>query len=308
MGPDWQIVDPELFFVDEIGTILPGATYSNQADVLANSFLGIHPVYAVAGFKSDVGQTILSDGIIELAPGSLGLTSIFAGAAETYQLVASNMDWGLVLPKTQNRRPAFPQPILDIDVSVNYIIPTDAPWELEITITVTNIGDERTHITAVQFYNATEMQLLRKTTSKGLTANETYLGIGVIRFKGITLLPSESVVFTMRWIFLTSSGCYIPGIIVVYDSRFRSDLANDGIIETPDVTDAALLSALDGSAQEEEDWEDYGQSTQTGSSAGVDVFTGGRHTRAGSLDIIFWSISAIFITAVVYSARKKFKN
>ncbi len=309
MGPDWQLVDPELFWVDEIGTIAPGAIYNSQADVLANSFLGIHPVYGVVGFKSDVGQTILSDGIIELSPGSLGLTSIFAGAAETYQIVASNMDWGLVLPKTLNRRPAFPQPILDIDVSVEYIIPTDAPWELEITITVTNIGDERTHITAVQFYNATEMQLLRKTTTKGLTANETYLGIGVIRFKGITLLPGESVIFTMRWMFLTSYGCYIPGIIIVYDSRFRSDLAVDGIIEAPDVTDAALLAALDGSAQEEEDWEDYGQSTQTGSSAGADVFTGGTHTRRlGSYDIVFWSISAIFVTAVATGTRKKLKK
>ena len=113
----------------------------------------------------------------------------------------------------------------------------------------------------------------------------------------------------MRWLFLKSQGCLNPWIIIVYDSRFSSDLAVDGIIETPDVTDAALLTALDGSAQEEEDWEDYGQSTQTGSSAGADVFTGGTHTRRlGSYDIVFWSVSAIFITAVATGARKKLKK
>ncbi len=305
MGADWQIVDSEWFWIDDIGIIAPGTTYYGQADVLANSFLGIHPVYGVAGFKSDVGQTVLSDGVINIAP---GLTSIFEGAAETYQLVASNMDWGLVLPKTQNRRPAFPQPVLDIDVNVRFIIPTDAPWELEITITITNIGDERTHITAIQFYNATEMQLLRKITTDGYTANATHLGIGVILFEGITLLPGEDVTFTMRWLFLTSQGCYIPGIIVIYDSRFASDVGND-IVDTAVETDAPLMTALGGSAQDEEDWEDYGESTQTGSSAGADVFTGGTHTRRiGSYDMVLWSISAIFVTAVATSIRKKLKN
>jgi hypothetical protein len=306
MGADWQIVDRELFWIDDIGTIENGTTYYGQADVLANSFLGIHPVYGVAGFKSDVGQTVLSDGVITIAP---GLTSIFAGAAETYQLVVSNMDWGLVLPKTQDRRPAFPQPILDIDVSVEFIIPTDAPWELEITITITNIGDERTHITAIQFYNATEMQLLRKITTEGYTTNATHLGVGVILFEGITLFPGEEVTLTIRWLFLTSNGCYIPSIIVVYDSRFASDVGND-VVDTAAETDAPLLFALDGSAQDEDDWEDYGESTQTGSSAGADVFTGGTHTRRiGSYDMVFWSISAIFVTAVATtSIRKKLKN
>ena len=305
MGADWQIVDPELFWIDDIGTIAPGTTYYGQADVLANSFLGLHPVYGVVGFKSDVGQTVLSDGVINIAP---GLTSIFEGAAETYQLVVSNMDWGMVLPKTLNRRPAFPQPILDIDVSVEFIIPTDAPWELEITITITNIGDERTHITAIQFYNATEMQLLRKTTTEGYTTNATHLGIGVILFEGITLLPGESVTFTIRWLFLTSNGCYIPGIIIIYDSRFASDVGND-VVDTAAETDAPLMYALDGSAQDEDDWEDYGESTQTGSSAGADVFTGGTHTRRiGSYDMVFWSISAIFVTAVATSIRKKLKK
>ncbi len=305
MGADWQIVDPEQFWIDDIGTIAPGTTYYGQADVLANSFLGIHPVYGVAGFKSDVGQTVLSDGVITIAP---GLTSIFAGAAETYQLVVSNMDWGLVLPKTQNRRPAFPQPVLDIDVSVEFIIPTDAPWELEITIIITNIGDERTHITAIQFYNATEMQLLRKITTEGYTTNATHLGVGVILFEGITLLPGEEVTLTIRWLFLTSNGCYIPGIIVVYDSRFASDVGND-VVDTAAEADAPLMYALDGSAQDEEDWEDYGESTQTGSSAGADVFTGGTHTRRiGSYDMVFWSISAIFVTAVATSIRKKLKK
>jgi len=306
MGANWQIVDPELFWIDDIVTIAPGTTYYGQADVLANSFLGLHPVYGVVGFKSDVGQTVLSDGVITLAP---GLTSIFEGAAETYQLVVSNMDWGMVLPKTLNRRPAFPQPILDIDVSVEFIIPTDAPWELEITITITNIGDERTHITAIQFYNATEMQLLRKITTEGYTTNATHLGVGVILFEGITLLPGEEVTLTIRWLFLTSNGCYIPGIIVVYDSRFSSDVGND-VVDTAAETDAPLLFALDGSAQDEDDWEDYGESTQTGSSAGADVFTGGTHTRRiGSYDMVFWSISAIFVTAVATtSIRKKLKN
>jgi len=305
MDNDWQIRDAELFWLDEIGTINNGDTYSGSADVLANSFLGIHPVYAVVSFTSDEGQTVGDEGKIDFAP---GLTSTFTGAAETAELVMSNMDWGLVLPKTENRRPAFPQPILDIDVAVNFIIEEDKPWELEITVTITNIGEERTHITAIQFYNATEMQLLTKSTGQGYTMNGTRLGMGVILFQGITLLPGEYVVLQMRWLFLTSHGCYIPGIVVIYDSRFENELGDEGVVDTTPDVDEPLVLAMDGGAQDEEEWEDYGESTQTGSSAGADAFAGGDYTRKlGTFDILLWSLSAIFITAFATKFKPKRK-
>ena len=306
MGNDWQIRDAELFWVDEIGTIdAGGEPYSSSADVLANSFLGIHPVYAVVSFVSDEGQTVGVEGKIDFAP---GLVSTFTGAAETAQVILSNMDWGLVLPKTEDRRPAFPQPVIEIDVAVHFIIEEDKPWELELTITITNVGEERTHITAIQFYNATEMQLLTKSTGQGYTMNGTRLGMGVILFQGITLLPGESVVLQMRWLFLTSHGCYIPGIIVIYDSRYENELGDEGVVDTTPEVDEPLVYALDGGAQEEEEWEDYGQSTQTGSSAGADAFAGGDYTRKlGAEDVLFWSLSAIFVTAFAVKLNSKRK-
>jgi hypothetical protein len=305
MGNDWQIREPDPFWYDNIGTVGVGQTYYGQADVNANSFLGIHSVYAIVYFDSDVGQTPLVDGLVDFGP---GLVTVFEGAAETHQVVLSNMDWAVLLPKTQARRPAFPQPVLEIDVDVNIIIPTNAPWELELTITITNVGESATHITAIQFYNATEMDLLSKSSSKGSIINATQYGMGVVVFQGITLAPGESVVLTMRWMFLTSNGCYIPGIYIIYDSRFENELGGDEVQGNDDVQNPIMM-ALNGQSQDEEDWEDYGQSTQTGTSAGADVFTGGEHTRRlGSYDILLWSIGAVIVTAVAATIRKKLKK
>ncbi len=304
MGNDWQIRDAKLFYYDDVGTVVAGGSYVGTADVFANSFLGIHPVYAVAEFDTDVGQTALSDGIVNFGN---GLISIFEGAAETHHLVLSNMDWAMLLPDTENREPAFPQPILSIDVSVLFIIPDDAPWELEISITITNIGDETTHLTIYQIYNATSMDLLHKESTKGSIANDTAYGLGVIVFLGITLAPGESVEITMRWLFLTSSGCFIPGIRIVYDSRFENELGDDPMGDPPEED---VMTAMNGEAQDSEDWEDYGESTQTGSSAGADVFTGGDNTRrTGSLDALYWSLGAIFVVATVSTMlRRKLKH
>ncbi len=304
MDNDWQIRDAEMFWYDEVGTIVAGDSYVRTVTVLANSFLGIHPVYAVAEFDTDVGQTPLSDGLVDFEN---GIWTVFKGAAEAHHMVLSNMDWAMLLPDTENREPAFPQPVLSIDVSVLFIIPEDAPWELEISIVITNIGEESTHLTIYQIYNATSMDLLHKESTKGTIANNTAYGLGVIVFLGITLAPGESVEITMRWLFLTSSGCFIPGIRIVYDSRFENELGDDPISDPPE---EAVMTAMNGEAQDSEDWEDYGESTQTGSSAGADVFTGGDNTRrTGSFDALYWSLGAIFVTATVSTMlRRKIKN
>jgi len=304
MGSDWQIRDAELFYYDEIGTVVAGGSYvGTTANVYANSFLGIHPVYAVAEFDTDVGQTPYPDGYVDFGN---GLTATFEGAAETHHLILSNMDWAMLLPDTTNREPAFPQPVLSIDVTVLFIIPDDAPWELEISITITNIGEETTHLTIYQIYNATSMDLLHKESTEGSIVNETVYGLGVIVFGGIILAPGESVTITMRWLFLTSSGCFIPGIRIVYDSRFENELGDNPVDDPPA---EAVMTAMNGQAQDDEDWEDYGESTQTGSSAGADVFTGGDNTRrTGSFDAFYWSLGAIFVTATVLTMlRRKLK-
>jgi hypothetical protein len=301
MGSDWQIRDAEMFWYDEVGTVVAGGSYVGTADVFANSFLGIHPVYAIAEFDTDVGQ---APAVIDFGN---GLVAIFEGAAETHHFVLSNMDWAMLLPDTENREPAFPHPVLSIDVSVLFIIPDDAPWELEISITITNVGESTTHLTIYQIYNATSMDLLHKESTLGSIANDTAYGLGVIVFMGITLTPGESVEITMRWLFLTSSGCFIPGIRIVYDSRFENELGDDPMGDPPE---AAVMSAMNGQAQDNEDWEDYGESTSTGSSAGADVFTGGDNTRrTGSFDAIYWSLGAIFIAATVSTMlRRKLKH
>ncbi|MCK5141755.1 MAG: hypothetical protein KAQ70_06145, partial [Candidatus Heimdallarchaeota archaeon] len=72
----------------------------------------------------------------------------------------------------------------------------------------------------------------------------------------------------------------------------------------------AVMTAMNGQAQDSEDWEDYGESTQTGSSAGADVFTGGENTRrSGSFDALYWSLGAIFVTATISTMlRRKLKH
>jgi hypothetical protein len=301
MGSDWQIRDPDVFWYDDVGTVVQGGTYNNHADVHANSFLGIHPVYAIVYFDSDVGQ---GPEIVDFEVP--GLTSVFEGAGETHQAVLSNMDWAVLLPKSEARRPAFPQPVLEISVDAHIIIPEDAPWELEVTIEITNVGESATHITAMQFYNATEMELISRSSSEGDIIDTIYYGMGIIMFQGITLEPEESVVITIRWLFLTSHGCFVPGIYVIYDSRFANELGEDELGDEEPAT--PLMYNMNGQTQDEQDWEDYGESTQTGTSAGADVFGGGDQTRRlGSYDALFWSLGTIFVTAVAVTLKKKIK-
>ncbi|MCG3221573.1 MAG: hypothetical protein H7641_09360, partial [Candidatus Heimdallarchaeota archaeon] len=163
-----------------------------------------------------------------------------------------------------------------------------------------------THITAMQFYNASEMELITRSSSEGDIVDGIYYGMGIILFQGIELLPGESVTIIIRWLFLTSHGCFIPGIYVIYDSRFANELGDDGIGD--DDTESPLMYSMNGQTQDEQDWEDYGESTQTGTSAGADVFGGGDQTRRlGSYDALFWSIGTIFVTAVAVTLKKKIK-
>ena len=304
MGNDWQIRDAELFWIDDVGTVAAGATYSETAEVYANSFLGIHPVYAVAEFDTDVGQTPIPDGVVDFEN---GIISVFEGAAETHHFVLSNMDWAMLLPTTDNREPAFPQPILSISVSVLFEFTDGLPWALELTIVITNVGDAPTTITVYQVYNATEMELKWKSSTKGSISNTTAYGLGFITFTGIALAPGESVTIQMRWIFLTDFGCYIPGIRVVYDSRFENDMGGDDPLGE-ETTKSTLMNAMAGQSQDNEDWEDYGQSTQTGSSAGADVGTGGDNERRFPIEYAYYAagvIGGIIIIAVVISLIRK---
>ncbi len=303
MGNDWQIRDADLFYAIDVGVIENGTTYNFNVDVDANTFLGIHPVYAVVEFDSDYGEEPLEVHNFW----DTNMTAYFEGAAQAHELVLSNMAWALVLPNSNARRPAFPQPVLDIEIESHIIIPNNAPWELEITLSITNVGDAETHITITQFYNQTELELLTKSTTMGGIANGTYFGMGYIRVEGITLYPSDSVTITMHWKFLTSNGCYLPGAEIIYDSRFENELGNDN--ETGEGSSMAVFNTLDGSSQDANSWNDYGASTSTSSSAGADIFTGGssKTRRAGSFSLIFFSATALMIPVLLLRKRKRIR-
>ncbi len=303
MGNDWQITYPEEFAVDDIGTIPAGETYSDFIIVDANSFLGIHSVYGVADFISDYGELPLD------VEDWFGNTEQFEGAAETHHLVLSNMDWVLLLPITENMEPAFPQPVLDIEVVPNFISNPDVhpylPTELEIVITITNVGEETTSITAYQYYNLDELEYVFEDSTLGsASVIPDHYGMGLIIFDDITLAPEESVTLTMRWKFVTNDGCYLPGLQIIYDSRFENELGGGGVaIEVSN--GEQLLITMDATSQDTNDWEDYGASTATGTSAGADVQTSESHTRAGSLDLVFWALGAVFVTAIVARIKRK---
>lgn len=303
MGNDWQITHPEEFAVEDIGTILAGQTVTGFVIVNANSFLGIHSVYGVADFISDYGELPLD------VEDWFGNTEQFEGAAEVHHLVLSNMDWAILLPITENMEPAFPQPVLDIDVVPNFIIDPEVhpylPTELEIVITITNVGDETTSITAYQYYNLDELEYASEDKTLGsVSVIPDHYGMGLIIFDDITLAPEESVTLTMRWKFVTNDGCYLPGLQIIYDSRFENELGGGGVaIEVSN--GEQLLITMDATSQDTNDWEDYGASTATGTSAGADVQTSESHTRAGSLDLVFWALGAVFVTAIVARIKRK---
>ncbi|MHA1302833.1 MAG: hypothetical protein ACTSQE_03520 [Candidatus Heimdallarchaeaceae archaeon] len=299
MDRNWQIADPELFYVEYIGTVAAGEKIEYEIVVEGNSYLGIYPVYAVVEFTSDKGQ-----GPAEVINPFTGEVGYFEGAAEAHEVVISNMAWGLLLPKKEAMEPAFPQPILDVVTNVDIIIPEDAPWEIEVELVITNVGESETHVTINQYYNISELELKSKVTTQGSISNTTFLGMGLISVQGITLAPGDTVTVTMRWMFLTSGGCYLPGAQIIYDSRFENELGDGG-----DGGTGTVLLSLDGESQEADTWEDYGESTSTGSSAGADIFTGGteKTRRIGSLDLVFISISSVIVTAIATTIRRKKK-
>ncbi|MHA1686502.1 MAG: hypothetical protein ACTSYD_08870, partial [Candidatus Heimdallarchaeaceae archaeon] len=159
----------------------------------------------------------------------------------------------------------------------------------------------------LQYYNVSELDLLSTSSTAGSIWNGTYLGMGLIRFENIHLAPGESVTITMRWMFLTSNGCYIPAAQVIYDSRYANELEGD-IYGEQGGEGGQLLLSLDGQSQDTNEWEDYGASTSTGTSAGADIYTGGEHTRrVGSLDVFYWSVAAILVTSTVTLLKKRKK-
>ncbi len=303
LGNNWQIVEPEIFYVETVGIIENGTKHEFNVTVDANSFLGIHPVYAVVDFISDYGQPPLE---VENFFNPDAPPAVYEGAGETHQWVVSNMAWGLLLPDSEALAPAWPQPVLDITTTVEFDFEDGKPSELTVTVTIENVGGTETDILALQYFNEDELELRWVTTTEGTVSNGSYGGFAVITVEDINLDVNESVEISMHWVFLTNDGCNLPGMVVVYSTAFENELGGG------DPTlggGTSSLMVMNGEAQETDNWEDYGSSTSTGTSAGADVHTGGQErTRfLGSMDFVYITITTLVITAVVTLNKKRKK-
>lgn len=300
IGNNWQIVDPEIFYVETLGEIEAGEKVEFNVTVNANSFLGIHPVYAVVDFISDYGQEPV---VVENFFNPDAPPAVYKGSGETHQRVVSNMAWGLLLPDSEALTPAWPQPVLDITTTVEFEFEGGKPSEMTITVEIQNVGGTETDILALQYFSEEELELRWVTTTEGTVSNGSYGGFAVITVEGITLDVNESVEISMHWVFLTNDGCNVPGMVVVYSTPFENELGEG------DPTlggGTSSLMVMNGEAQETDNWEDYGSSTSTGTSAGVGVDTGQERTRfLGSMDFVYITITTLVITAVVTLNKKR---
>ncbi len=299
LGNNWAIEDMKLFHSEEIaiGTdvIAPGEQHNFSVTVEANSYLGIHPVFATVEFISDYGQEPLE--VYNFW--NPDQTAEWKGAAETNNIVVSNMAWALLLPPTEEMKPAFPVPIMDITTDFSLDI-TKTPWEIQIVVTIENVGESSSNVVAVQYYNADDLELIARSTTQGAITTQTHGFVGIVAVGGVTLAPTESFAVTMKWKIITEDAVFIPPIVVIYDSIYENELGESKEAHAAQ----AMFNALDGSTQDASDWEDYGTSNTVGSSAGANIDTGdGDKERRLSFEL-FTSLTIVALTVFILKKKR----
>ena len=210
----------EDFAYMDFGTIGAGETKTMSVTVNATSFLGYHPVFAAIDFVTDVGQ------------GPVPVTDFFdtgvtqwdqAGEAEI--VTFSNLAGALLQPRTFDRTPAFPNPVLEITTTTS---DPDANQMFTHTLTIKNVGGSPTNVTVTQSVDTTLFAIQGVSSTKGsaTTIPITGTSFSIISVTGITLNPGEEVVITMEFQLLSTDGGILPHAIVTYTSLFENELGD----------------------------------------------------------------------------------
>jgi hypothetical protein len=234
MRPGWQIGSIIEFHKASLGDIDPGQTKTTEFMGKADTFLGIHPVFAAVDYTTELGETTNE-------------TEFFNQFR--YDNVMSNLINAIVLPpeeKDGSDEPSFPTPELDVSAELMSDGNLEVGDEIEVHITITNIGDEPTNIVAISYFANRFLELKRNAYSSGdvkvTDTNgtewdqydqgffaDTDFGITYVAAAAIHLEPNDTVhmYYTVK---TTAAGIFtVPPVVVEYDSRYP--------IESPSGTD-----------------------------------------------------------------------
>ncbi len=259
LGRDWDFVNPQEFAVIDVGTLAKGASTSVSVNVTANSFIGYHPVFAVVDFTSEKGEP--NPTITDFF--DLGITEYQYGG-ESHHWVTSTLTGGLLLPSSDAAKPAVPEPRIEVTTSTST---PNAAGEFTHTITLTNVGDAGTDVTAFQTFSSSEFELVSSSSSKGTVNSLTFLDQTYVKLEPTAIAVNESITITLNMKLKGTSGV-IPSAVVTFDTPGQSSLGDRAIfgiqVSAATSVGGSLLSlAASASAQ----GQSQASATQQGSSS-----------------------------------------
>jgi hypothetical protein len=225
---NWEFGDVIEFYHNESVTeLLPNQSKEIIWKGKADTFLGIHPVYAAISYTTDVGQG--------------------SGWNGTFRLnnVLSNFLNVLVIPpseKVGTDEPSFPTP--ELNISTSLILPENMTIgdTFEVAIAITNQGDEETHIKAYSYFwnnnvklianaypNVGTINILDEEGKKLSSYSQAYVHdddfkITYVGSEGITLLPNQTIYMYFTLEVMTSGEFILPPVTVEYDSKYPMDV------------------------------------------------------------------------------------
>ncbi len=260
LGRDWNFVAPQNFADLNVGSLAPGESKEVSVTVTANSFIGYHPVFGVVEFTSEKGQAppAVTDFFDQ------GVTQYQYGG-ESKHFVSSTLTGGLLLPADNSAKPAVPEP--RIEVSTSSTTP-DADGKFTYSITLTNVGDAPTNLTAFQTIPTAEFDLLSSSTTAGTLETLTFLDSIYVKLDSTPIGVGESITINLELQLKGDSGI-LPSTVATFDMPGQSSLGDQPRVgigaSAPGQIGGSFLFNLAASAAAQEQSE--ASATEQGSSS-----------------------------------------
>ena len=295
---------PRIFANQSIDSLDAGEKTTLTFVVAANSFVGLHPVFALITYTTDAGQ------------GAMNLTNPFTNetvewihAGEAKIAVMSTMTFTLLLPpegKENELIPAFPQPVLDVNTTV---IVDDGHVTVEVNIT--NVGEISTLATYEQYFNGTVLNVTSVTTTNGTEHWGLLRDLQYVIVKDIDIPVNETVTIVIELVANASATIIIPSGEITYTSPYENELdpdeesssggTNTTLQEvTLDKYNYKMGILQDSSQTSENTWKDYTYPQ----SIGVTPSTGGGLAGKWGPAIAFGVIIVVAIVLLVVVLKR----
>ncbi|MFQ5980646.1 MAG: hypothetical protein ACE5OZ_21110 [Candidatus Heimdallarchaeota archaeon] len=229
LDENWGFQGIQDFYNENLGDVPAGESVSITFTQRADTFLGIHPLFAIVDYTTDPGQTTNESSFFNELRHS-GITS--------------NLINLLVLPpaaKEGKAEPNFPTP--ELDVSSELVI-ANTTFQIndtaEVHIVVRNVGDEPTTIRVQSYFSTSYLALKTDQYPNGVIKAiindqselvegvdfelaygiDEQLDITQIKVTGIALAPNDTIEIYYAVNAEADGAIILPPVEVEYDSSF----------------------------------------------------------------------------------------